>query len=189
MLTDVMESRPLIRTELTCKAFDCEHLFSGLVDCAATLDFVSEDSVRRFSLTTRKFQPKTPGRVANGQCVRSSTVYDINFELNRYEPQRNFYVLRYLRAAYVVLGLPCLDDEYSSLHFGTTRGFTLMDGTTPETNIEERRLECLLMSSSNIHELMRRTRCGKGRNAEFYVIDISLAAEQPAEFHKGEELT
>jgi hypothetical protein len=45
-----METRPLVRTELTVKTLDGGHQISGLVDCAATLDFVSEDFVRRFAL-------------------------------------------------------------------------------------------------------------------------------------------
>jgi hypothetical protein len=45
-----------------------------------------------------------------------------------------------------VLDLPWLDDEHASLQFGTTRVFTLMDGAAVETQIEERRPECLLMS-------------------------------------------
>jgi hypothetical protein len=35
---------------------------------------------------------------------------------------------------------------------------------------------------------MRKSRRNKGRNAEFYVIDISQIAEQPAELHTREEL-
>jgi hypothetical protein len=54
MVTDLTEARPFIRTELTVKADYGGHLIFGLVDCGATLDFVSEDFVRRFSLTTRK---------------------------------------------------------------------------------------------------------------------------------------
>jgi hypothetical protein len=38
---------------------DNGHLIIGLVDCAATLDFVSEDLVRRFALQTRKSLTKT----------------------------------------------------------------------------------------------------------------------------------
>jgi hypothetical protein len=68
--------------------------------------------------------------------VTSSTVYDITFELARHEFQRNFYVLRDLRNVDMVLSLLWLDDEHISLHFGTTRVFTLMDGTTVETHIE-----------------------------------------------------
>jgi hypothetical protein len=77
MLTDLMEARPMIRTELIVKTLDGGQLISGLVDCAATLDFVSEDFVRRFSLTTRKSQTKTLVRFANGQCVTSSTICDL----------------------------------------------------------------------------------------------------------------
>jgi hypothetical protein len=39
LLTDLTEARPLVRTELTVKT-DGGQLISGLVDCAATLDFV-----------------------------------------------------------------------------------------------------------------------------------------------------
>jgi hypothetical protein len=41
LLTDLTEARPLIRTELTVKTHNGGHQISGLVDCAATLDFVS----------------------------------------------------------------------------------------------------------------------------------------------------
>jgi hypothetical protein len=52
-----------------------------------------------------------------------------------------------------VLDLPWLDGEDASLHFGTTRVFTLMDGTTVETQFEERRPECLLMSSTKVQKV------------------------------------
>jgi hypothetical protein len=64
-----------------------------------------------------------------------------------------------------------------------------MDGTTVETTLEERHLECLLMSSTKVQKLMRETRRSRGRNAEFYVIELTPAADQPTEFHTGEELT
>jgi hypothetical protein len=189
LLTDLlMEARPLIRTEVTVKTFDGGQLISGFVDCATTLDFVSEDFVRRFALHSRKSQTKTPVRLANDQRVTSSTICDITFELARHEFQRIFYVLLDLRATNMVLGLPWLDDEQASLQFGTSRVFTLMDGTSLETQIEERCPECLLMSSAKIQKLMRKTHRSKGHNAEFYVIDVSPAAERPAEFHTGEEL-
>jgi hypothetical protein len=41
LLTDLTKARPLIRTELTVKTTEGEHQISGLVDCAATLDFVT----------------------------------------------------------------------------------------------------------------------------------------------------
>jgi hypothetical protein len=84
-----------------------------------------------------------------------------------------------------VLGLPWLDDEHASLQFGSTRVFTLMGGASVETQNEE----CLLVSSARIQKLMRKTGRSIGRNAEFYVIDVSPAAKQPAELHTGEELT
>jgi hypothetical protein len=121
--------------------------------------------------------------------VTSSTVRDITFELARHEFQRTFYFLLDLRFAYMVLGLPWLDDEQASVKFGTTRVLTVMNGIAVETQIEDRRLECLLMSYGKVQKLMRKTRRSKGRNAEFYVIDISLAAEQPVEFHTRKEIT
>jgi hypothetical protein len=179
----------MIRTEMTVLTHDGGHLISGLVDCVATLYFVSEDFVIRFSLSTRKSHTKTRVRLANGQRLTSSTVCDITFKLARHEFQRTFDVLRDLRAADMVLGLPRLDDENASLQFGTTRLFTWMDGTTMETQLEEQRPECLLMSSGRIQKLMRKTRRSGGSDAEVYVIDSSPALDQPAEFHIGEEFT
>jgi hypothetical protein len=108
------------------KTPDGGHQITALVDCAATLDFVYDDFVRRFVLHTRKCLTKTPVRLANGQRVTSSTVCDITFELARHEFQRNFYVLRDLRGVDVILGLPWLDDEHASLLFGSTMVFTLL---------------------------------------------------------------
>jgi hypothetical protein len=165
------------------------HQISGLVDCAATLDFVSEDFVRRFALQTRKALTKTHVRLANGQRVTSSTVSDVTFELAQHKFQRTFYVSRDLRVADLIMGLPWLDDEHASLHFGSTTVFTLMDGTAVETQLEERRPECLLMSSTKVQKLMRKTCRSRERKAEFYVIELMLAADQPTEFHSGEDLT
>jgi hypothetical protein len=36
---------------------------------------------------------------------------------------------------------------------------------------------------------MRKTRRSRGRHAEFYVIELTLAADQPTGLHNGEELT
>jgi hypothetical protein len=106
------------------KTPDGGHHISGLVDCAATLDFVFEDFVRRFALQTRHLT-KTHVRLANGQRVTSSTVYDVTFELARHEFQQTFYVLRDLRDADLIVGLPWPDDEHASLQFGSTKVFTL----------------------------------------------------------------
>jgi hypothetical protein len=102
------------------KTLDGGDQIIGLVDCDATLDFVS-DFVRRFALQTRRSLTKTHVRLANGQRVTPSTVCDVTFELGRHEFQLTFCVLRDLRAADSILGLPWLDDEHASLHFGTTR--------------------------------------------------------------------
>jgi hypothetical protein len=177
LLTDLTEARPLIRTELTVKSLDGGHHITGLVDCATTLDFVFEDFVQRFVVQTRKSLTKTPVQLANGQRVTSSTVCDITFELARHEFQRTFYVLRDLRAADLILGLPWLDDEHASLQLSSTMVFTLMDGTTMQTQLEERCLECLLVSCTKVQKLMRKTRRSRGRNAEFYVIELTPAAD------------
>jgi hypothetical protein len=44
------------------------------------------------------------------------------------------------------------------------------------------------MSLGKDRKLMRNTRRSKGRNAEFYVVNVTPAAEQPAESHNGEGL-
>jgi hypothetical protein len=121
--------------------------------------------------------------------VTSSTVCDVTFELARHEFHRTFYVLRDLRDAHLILGLPWLDDEHASLQFGSTRVFTLMDGTAVDTSLEDRRPECLLMSSTKVQILMRKTRRVRGRNAEFYVIELTPAADLSNDFHIGEERT
>jgi hypothetical protein len=167
----------LIRVELTPKTPNGGQLVSVLLDCVATLDFLSEDFVRHCTLQTRKSQTKTKVRLANGQRVTSSTFCDITFELARQEFQLTFYVLRDLRAADPVLGLPWLDDEHASLQIGTTRVFNILDETLVDTQIEERRPQCLSMSSNEIHKLMRKTRRSRGRNVLLYVIDISPATE------------
>jgi hypothetical protein len=166
MLADLAEAR-VIRTERNVKTPNCGQLISGLVDCDATLDLVLEVFVKRFALHTRKSQTKqTPVRLANGQRVTSSTICDIALELARHEFQRTFYVLRDLRATYLEHGLPWLNDEHDSLLFGTTHVFTLMDGTRMDTQIEEGRLECLLLSPGKVQKLVRKTRRSMGPNVE-----------------------
>jgi hypothetical protein len=55
---------------------------------------------------------KTLDRLANGQRVTFPTFGEtISLELVRHEFQRTFYVLRYLRAAGLVLDLLWLGDE------------------------------------------------------------------------------
>jgi hypothetical protein len=64
-----------------------------------------------------------------------------------------------------------------------------MDGTTLEIQIDERRPQCLQMSSTKVQKRMRKASRSKGRNAEFSAIAITPAAVQPTEFHSGEELS
>jgi hypothetical protein len=49
LLIGLTKARPLILIELNVKTPNGGQLISGLVDCAATLDFVSKDFVRRFT--------------------------------------------------------------------------------------------------------------------------------------------
>jgi hypothetical protein len=70
--------------------------------------------VRRFALQTRKSLTKTLVRLANRQRVTSLIVCDATFELARLEFQRTFSVLRDLRVADLIMGLPWLDDEHAS---------------------------------------------------------------------------
>jgi hypothetical protein len=69
LLQDLTEARPLFRSGLIVKTLDGGKLVTGLVDCVASLDFVSEDFVRRFALQTRKSPTKTYVRLAIGQHV------------------------------------------------------------------------------------------------------------------------
>jgi hypothetical protein len=45
------------------------------------------------------------------------------------------------------------------------------------------------MPSTKVQKLMHKTRRNRGRNAEFYVIEVTPAADQPTESHTKEELT
>jgi hypothetical protein len=182
-LIDLTEARPVNRAELNVKTRDGGQLISGLVDRAATLDLVSKDFVKRLSLPTMKSKAKTPTRLIIGQCVTSPRVCEFAFELARHEFKRTPYVLRDLRVANLALVSPWLDDEQVSLRFGAIRVFIMMDGTIMETQTEDRRRECPLLSSAKVQKLMRKTRQSKGRNAEFYVIGVTPALEQPVEFY------
>jgi hypothetical protein len=64
-----------------------------------------------------------------------------------------------------------------------------MHGIALETQLEEQRHECLLMSSTKVQKLLRKTRRSRERNAEFYMIELTPSADQPTEFNIGEELT
>jgi N-acetylglucosamine-6-phosphate deacetylase len=44
------------------------------------------------------------------------------------------------------------------------------------------------MSSGTFHKIMRKTSQSRARNADFYVINITLAVEHPTELHTREEL-
>jgi hypothetical protein len=97
--------------------------------------------------------------------VTSATVCDVVFELARHEFQRTFYLLRDLRAHDLIMGLPWLENKHAYLKFGTTMVSTLMDGIAVEIQRVERRPECLLILSSKVQKLMRKTRRSRGRNA------------------------
>jgi hypothetical protein len=90
LLTDLTEASPFSRTEMAVKSPNGGNLIPLLVNYVATLDFVSQDFVRRFFLQTHKSKVKMRVRLANGQRVASSSVCDISFELARHEFQRDF---------------------------------------------------------------------------------------------------
>jgi hypothetical protein len=46
-----------------------------------------------------------------------------------------------------------------------------------------------MMSSTKVQKLMRKTRRSSRSKAEFFVIELTPAADQPTEFHTGEELS
>jgi hypothetical protein len=58
-----------------------------------------------------------------------------------------------------------------------------MDGTTVKAQKEERCRECLVMSFGKVMNLMRKRRRSKGHNAVLYVINVTQAAEELAEYH------
>jgi hypothetical protein len=130
---------------------------------------------------------KTPNRLANGQRLTSSIDCEIISSLLD-TSINGLFTSRNLRATNVVLGLPWLDDEQASLKLGTTRVFTPMDGRALEIQTKNRRHEYLL-KLCKVKKFMRKTRRSMGRNVEFYVINVTLAAEKLAEFGIGEEFT
>jgi hypothetical protein len=103
---------------------------------------------------------------------------------------RMFHVLRDLRAANIVLGLPWLDDKQATREFGADRLFTLRDGTIIENQVIERPPQCLLMSSTKAQKMMRKSARAKGRTAEFFMVHLAAAKQySPSEFHLGNELS
>jgi hypothetical protein len=111
------EIRPLLQVILTDLTSDGQRHQTSLVDCTATLDFVSEDFVKRVGLLMRKSATKTHVRLANGQRVTSTIVCDISFAVAQHDFVRTFHVLRDLRAADIVLGLPWLINKQVTLRF------------------------------------------------------------------------
>jgi hypothetical protein len=69
---------------------------------------------------------------------------------------------------------------------GRRASFLHMDGKTTEIQNEDCRSKCLLMSSGKGQKLMRRTHKSRGRNAEFYMINVKPSVEQASEFHTRE---
>jgi hypothetical protein len=126
-----------------------------VVDCAATLDFVSEDFLTWKGLQMRKLT-KMHVRFANGLRVASTKLSDMTFTLAHHEFVRTFHVICDLRAADTVLGLQWLDDEKATLKFGTERLFTFVDGAIVEIKVVVRLPKCLLMVSTKVQKLMRK---------------------------------
>jgi hypothetical protein len=91
-----------------------------MVDCAATVDLVSEDFAT-FGSQMRKSSTKTFVQLVDGQRDESTKVYGISFTVTQHEFAFTFHVVSDLRAADIVLGLPWLDDGQASNIFDTKR--------------------------------------------------------------------
>jgi hypothetical protein len=89
----------------------------ALVDCAATLDFVSEYFVTRIRLSIRKAPIEyVYVRLANGQRVSTSTLCEVKIAL----AQCDFvHTIRDLGAADIVLGLPWQDAKQGTRTFSS----------------------------------------------------------------------
>jgi hypothetical protein len=99
--------------------------------------------LRAEGLQMRKSSTKTHVRLANGQRVASTKVCDLLFIVAQHESISKFHVLRDLRDAGIVLGLPWLDDDQAALTFGNERHFILIHGIVIENQVMERQPECL----------------------------------------------
>jgi hypothetical protein len=64
-----------------------------------------------------------------------------------------------------------------------------MDGTAVAITTENRHFECLLMSSTKNQKLMRKASGSRGRDVDFFMINITPTTEQLAYFHALERLT
>jgi hypothetical protein len=83
-----------------------------------------------------------------------------------------FYVVRDLRAADIVLGLPWLDDEQATLEFGAEGHFTMIDGTMIKKHMIERRPAFLSMSSTEVHNLLRKSAIANGQTAKNFTVNF-----------------
>jgi hypothetical protein len=63
-----------------------------------------------------------------------------------------------------------------------------MDGTSLKVHTKERRLKCLLMPFGKVQKFIHKMRKSGERNAELYVFNVTLDAEEPAKLHLEEEL-
>jgi hypothetical protein len=96
----------------------------------------------------------------------------ISFRVYQHEFARRFHVLRDFRAADMVLGSPWLNDDQATLTFGTERLIiTLMDGNVIKNQVIKRRTKCLLLSSTKVQKLMRKSARAKGRTANKFTVD------------------
>jgi hypothetical protein len=106
--------------------------------------------------------------------IASIKVCDITFTVAQHDFSLTFHVVRHLHAVGIVLGFPWLDDEQATLRFGTECVYALMDGTVVETQVVVRRPECLLMPSTKVQRLMRKSTRAKGRTAEFFAVHLAV---------------
>jgi hypothetical protein len=64
----------------------------------------------------------------------------------------------------------------------------LTDGTVIENQVLEQHPECLLLLSTKIKKLMRKSSRAKGLTAYFFTVHLAATEQQPpSEFHLGNE--
>jgi hypothetical protein len=118
----------------------------------------------------RKSTSKTPIQLANGQRLATCKVCEVPFTIAWQEFVRTFHALCDLRVADIVLGLPWLNDKQGNLKFGTKLIFPVMNGTSVENQAVHRRPECLLLLSTKVCKLIRKSRPAKGRTGNFFIV-------------------
>jgi ketosteroid isomerase-like protein len=100
-----MEIGPPLQIILSVSASNDWLATANIMDCAAIMDFVTEDFATQMRLQTRESITETTVRLANGQQVATIKGGEVSFTIAQNEFVRTLHVLRWLRAADIVLAL------------------------------------------------------------------------------------